>query len=318
VSWAPTLLLAAGSACAAKRKRVGRGRLGYYRGVHAVTQRIGVVGLGRLGTCLVRAFHSAGLGPVCIASARFGSAQRLATELGPMISARQVVEVVEQARLIFLAVPDDRVAEVCAQLPVTSAHALVHLSGALDRATLSTAQLRGADSAVFHPLQAFAIGASATRFVGIHIGIEAEESLAGELSSLARALGATPFSLLGVDRAAYHASAVFASNYLVALYSAATRAWQIAGLPAAAARSALAPLSRGALEAIVEHELPSALTGPLQRGDIATLERHLHALAADPATEQLYRSLASELLSLPLALDPEVRARLERLIGHGS
>jgi predicted short-subunit dehydrogenase-like oxidoreductase (DUF2520 family) len=274
--------------------------------------------MGRLGTCLVRAIHRANLGPVNIGSTRLESAQRLAAELGTGVNAVPLAAICDHARLIFLTVPDAAVAELCARLPVTSAHAVVHTSGVLDRSALESARTRGSSSGVFHPLQAFALGAPASRFAGIHIGIEAEGALAGELTTLAVALGATAFSLQGVDRAAYHVAAVFVSNYLVALHAAAARAWQLAGLPPAAARAALAPLSRGALEAIAEHDLADALTGPLQRADFATLERHLQVLSRDPHTEQLYRALAAELLRLPLALDPDVRARLDRLIGERS
>jgi predicted short-subunit dehydrogenase-like oxidoreductase (DUF2520 family) len=277
--------------------------------------------LGRLGTCLARAIHAANaanMGPLSVASARLESAQRLAAELGAHVHAVPMTAICDHARLLFLTVPDACVAEVCAQLPVTRAHAVVHSSGVLDRSALESARARGAQSAVFHPLQAFAAGSPASRFAGIHIGIEAEAALESELTALASALGATAFSLQGVDRAAYHAAAVFVSNYLVALHAAAARVWQLAGLPAVAARAALTPLSHGALEAIAEHDLTAALTGPLQRADFATLERHLQALAGDPHTERLYRALAAELLRLPLALDPDVRARLDRLIGQRS
>jgi predicted short-subunit dehydrogenase-like oxidoreductase (DUF2520 family) len=279
-------------------------------------QRIAIVGLGRLGACLARALLGARLGPLAVASARAASARRLAAELGDAIRpVARLSALSEQADLVFVAVPDARIAEVCDALSLGEGRAVVHVSGALDAAVLESARVRGAQVGVFHPLQAFPLGAARSRFVGIHVGVEGDAELELRLSKLARRLGATPFSLRGVDRAAYHAAAVFASNYVVALHGAAARAWQRAGLPASAARSALLPLTRGAVDAIAEHELPAALTGPLQRGDLATLERHLAALSADEPTAQLYRALACELLRLPLALDAATRERLLALLG---
>ena len=82
------------------------------------------------------------------------------------------------------------------------------------------------------------------------------------------ALGASPLDLSGVDRARYHAAAVLASNYVIALHEAAARAFELAGLPRKAARGALAPLTLGAANALAGLPLEQALTGPLARGDV--------------------------------------------------
>jgi len=276
--------------------------------------RIGIIGMGRLGSCLARALHAAGSAPSALASVRSTRATALCTELGAQLRAVQVTEVGRHAELIFLAVPDARIAEVCAQLPLSAAHSLVHLSGALDLSVLDAARARGASTAVLHPLQSFPPDAGAERFAGIHAGIEASDpKLAEQLERLTRALGASPFSLHGVDRAAYHAAAVIASNYVVALHAAAARAWVLAGLPVDTARTALAPLTAGAASAIAQHELATALTGPIARGDSATVLRHLAALSGDLPLGALYRALARELLALPLTLPPEARAALTTL-----
>jgi predicted short-subunit dehydrogenase-like oxidoreductase (DUF2520 family) len=166
-----------------------------------------------------------------------------------------------------------------------------------------------------HPLQAFPPSAGAERFQGIHMGIEADgPELERELQNIVRTLGATPFSLQGVDRTAYHAAAVFTSNYVVALHVAAARSWELAGLPASAARAALAPLTAGASLAIAQNELPAALTGPLVRGDVATLAAHLQGLAHQPELLALYRSLGRQLLTLPLPLEDTTRAELSALL----
>lgn len=280
-------------------------------------KRIAVLGLGRLGTCLSQALFDAGLPLTALASTRSATANQLTMQLGADVQAVSSDLLGEHAEVIFVTVPDAYVTEVASKLDLDGRHALVHASGALELDALAVARARGARTAVFHPLQAFPKAANASRFRGIHIGIEADDpALERELENIARSLGAQPFSLRGVDRASYHAAAVFASNYLVALHAAAQRAWARAGLDPATARAALAPLSQGAVTAIAEHELPEALTGPLVRGDRATLERHLAALASDDHLRELYRALALELLELPLALDPATRAQLAQLLAR--
>jgi len=249
-----------------------------------------------------------------VASRQDASVRQLSEELGTSVAAVSVAALPEHANLIFVAVPDAQVETCCDLTQLTAAHAIVHLSGTLALSALERAACRGAKRGVMHPLQAFPRAADPDRFVGIHMGVEADDqTLEHTLSAIADALGASAFSLRGVDRAAYHAAAVFASNYVVALHVAAARMWTLAGLPQASARSALAPLTLGAAGAIAQRELQDALTGPLSRGDLSTLIAHLRALAADSELSALYSALARQLLSLPIPLGPTEREQLEQL-----
>ena len=276
-------------------------------------KRFAIVGLGRLGACLARALHCAGLSVVGLADQQPARAQDLADALGIHAVVRAPARAAEGADIVFVAVPDRAIAQVAASVEVSAGQAMVHTSGALDLTPLKAAQERGAFVGVFHPLQAFSPGALAARFAGIAVGIDAQPPLFEQLARLAQKLGANHFPLRGVDRSLYHAAAVFASNYLVALVSAATRVWQEAGLPADAARAGLVTLSRGALESLSAHDFARALTGPLARGDTATVSRHLQALTIDPDSHALYQALGRELLRLPLNLTPEVVAELQTL-----
>jgi predicted short-subunit dehydrogenase-like oxidoreductase (DUF2520 family) len=276
--------------------------------------RVAVVGVGRLGACLVRALHGAGVQVTGLADDKTIHAQQLAEALGLHDVVRAPARVAERAEVVFLAVPDSAIANVATTLEVSADQAVAHTSGAFDVTPLMAAQRRGAATGVFHPLQAFSPGASADRFTGIAVGVDAEPPLFERLARLAQRLGASSFALRGVDRARYHAAAVFASNYLVALHVAAARVWQEAGLPVDAARPALVALSRGALESMTAYDFARALTGPVARGDAATVARHLQALGADPDSHALYRALGRELMRLPLDLTPQVRAELEALL----
>jgi predicted short-subunit dehydrogenase-like oxidoreductase (DUF2520 family) len=277
--------------------------------------RVGVLGLGRLGACFARALVAADVKQIAVASRGLAAAQRFAASVGTTVQAVEASQLAEHAELLFLAVPDGQIRPVCDSLPLSAAHSVVHLSGVLGLDCLAAAAQRGAHIGALHPLQAFPHGAELERFRGIYMGIEASEpALATALEQIARGLGATPFSLAGVDRAAYHAAAVFAGNYAVALHAAAAEVWQRAGLPLATARMALAPLTLGAAQAIAERELPQALTGPIARGDVASVSSHLQALQGDPEHAALYRALAKELLRLPLGLPTAVQNALIKLL----
>jgi len=282
-----------------------------------ISARIAVLGLGRLGSCLTRALAAAGVTQIAIASRQRSVAEQLASELGDRVHAADASQIAGAADLVFLAVPDAAVRDTCDALPLTAAHAVVHLSGVLGLDCLQSAAERGARVGALHPLQAFPAGSSESRFRGIYTGIEASDAaLTGELEAIARALGATPFSLAGVDRAAYHAAAVLTSNYVVALHVAAAEVWRLAGLPPSTARAALAPLTLGAAEAIVERELPQALTGPIARGDVRSVASHLQTLQGDPDHAALYRALARDLLRLPLGLSEETQVALAALVAE--
>jgi predicted short-subunit dehydrogenase-like oxidoreductase (DUF2520 family) len=279
-------------------------------------QRIGIIGVGRLGSALARAVVHAGHARVALADS--AGARAVAEELGTAAVVQSAVELVAAAELVVLAVPDTALRSVVEALPWHSGCAAVHTCGALDLGVLEAASLAGASRAVLHPLQSFTRGSGAASFVGIAIGLETDSpGLLMTLEALTRRLGARPLSLSGVSRPAYHAAAVFASNYVVSLHAAAARAFELAGLSPDQARAALAPLTLGAAANIADRPLPEALTGPLVRGDVHTVEQHLRALAADPALRALYCALGRQLLGLPLALSPDAHRALDALLGAG-
>ena len=274
---------------------------------------IGVVGAGRLGGALATALLAAGYAVSRVASRTHERAEALATRLEGA-RAVEAAAVVGECDLVVLAVPDAAIEAVAAALPWRAGQAGVHCSGALGLDVLAAVSAAGGLVGCLHPLQSFpSLDGAVERFRGVTCGIEAATPLDGWLATMARDLGARPLDLAGVDRALYHAAAVLVSNDAVALMAAATQVWSAAGLPREEARGALAPLLLGAARNIQESELHRALTGPVARGDVATIERHLRALqavAGRPELAHLYRALARQLLGLPLDLDPATRARL--------
>jgi predicted short-subunit dehydrogenase-like oxidoreductase (DUF2520 family) len=258
---------------------------------------------------LALALERAGYRVVAVASRRRAGAKALAAQLN---DARvcALPDLWQRAARVFVTVPDDVLAAVVRNARVEPGQALVHCSGALGLDALDPVAARGGLRGCLHPLQAFPERFAPERLQGVSCGVEGDGKLAAQLTRMVRALAARPFSLRGVDRARYHAAAVFASNYVVALHAAAEQVWSLAGLPHSAARRALQPLSAGAVAALHALPLERALTGPIARGDVHTVARHVHALGARPELRALYMQLAAQLLDRPLGLP---RARVAAL-----
>jgi predicted short-subunit dehydrogenase-like oxidoreductase (DUF2520 family) len=281
-------------------------------------ETIGLIGAGRLGTALALALERAGHPVTLVASGDAANARALATRLRAA-TAVEVQAVAERSDLVFLAVPDDALPKLVQALAWSRGQHVVHTSGALGLSVLEPARARGALCGCFHPLQTFPERFSdPVRFAGIACGIEGEGVLSERLERYTRELGATVVRLEGIDRAGYHAAAVFASNYVVALHAAAAQAFRLAGLPPELARAALSPLTEAAAQSVRRLELDAALTGPIARGDVATIALHLHALEQAPELRALYQHLGSALLELPLTLTDEQRERLAHLLSAPS
>jgi predicted short-subunit dehydrogenase-like oxidoreductase (DUF2520 family) len=261
--------------------------------------RIGFIGCGRVGGALARALHAAGyeVGPLWSRSA--ARAEAAVSALPGTLVAPSTQDVADSSDLVIVAVPDRAIAPVAEAVAWSRGRSVVHTSGGTGVEALQRAADAGAKVGAWHPLKSFAGGADDADLRGITFAIEAGPSLGEVLDSLTRALGATPLHLAAADRARYHASAVLASNALVALLGEAASLWTAFGWTREQALAALLPLAQGAVDNVAALGLPDALTGPVERGDRATVERHLAALAdAPPRVSEVYRVLSRAALDL--------------------
>lgn len=211
-----------------------------------MTPRIAIAGAGRLGSALAAALRDRGH-----------------TVDGPFGRGYDGVG----ADLVLLCVPDGQIPAAAAAL--APGPLVGHCSGALDLGVLSPHE-----SLTLHPLMT--VTPSGARFDGAGAAIAGSTRRALALAErLALDLGMRPFPIADEDRAAYHAAASIASNFLVALEDAAERLAATAGVP----REALVPLARAALDNWASDGSARALTGPIARGDEATVERQRRAIA---------------------------------------
>jgi predicted short-subunit dehydrogenase-like oxidoreductase (DUF2520 family) len=207
-----------------------------------------------------------------------GARGRVGSTMSARLAERGLASDAAGPQLVLLCVPDRAISEVAAETPLGPW--IAHVSGATPLRALDPHTRRFG----LHPLQSFSKELGAEQLDGIWGAVTAEADEARAVGRwLAETLGMCPFDLDDGRRAAYHAGAAVASNYLVTLRAAGRSLLEAAGAPP----DALDPLIRGVVDTEFE------LTGPIARGDWETVERHLSVIRAErPELEDLYLVLA--------------------------
>jgi predicted short-subunit dehydrogenase-like oxidoreductase (DUF2520 family) len=228
-------------------------------------------------------------------------------------------EVADNADFVFITTPDDVIATIVNQVRWHRGQFVVHCSGADSLDVLEPARIVGAKVGSFHPLQTFAnIQKAIDNLPGSTFALEAAGDLLKTLQEMAAALEGRWIKLGAGDKAAYHAAAVMTSNYLVTLVKMATDLWASFGIPPEQAIQSLLPLLKGTINNIENLSVPNALTGPIARGDIGTLQIHLKTLQETaPAIIPAYCEMGLQTIPVALAkgkLDPQQAVEIEILL----
>jgi predicted short-subunit dehydrogenase-like oxidoreductase (DUF2520 family) len=223
---------------------------------------IAIVGRGRMGRALARALGAAGHAVV-------GPLGRGADGAG--------------ADVVVLCVPDGQIGAAAAAIAPREGLLVGHCSGATGLDVLAPHEALG-----LHPLMT--VTAEGGAFAGAGCAVAGSTPRALDTArAIAHALGMSPFAVADADRAAYHAAAAIASNFLTTIEAAAERLAATAGVP----REALVPLVRASVENWAALGGERALTGPIARGDEATVARHREAIAERaPDLAELFDALA--------------------------
>lgn len=286
--------------------------------------KVAIIGAGVLGTSLGVLLKRAGYSIVAISSRNRRSAQTAASTIGMGEVVGDPAMAALGADLVLLAVPDRAIAGVAIQVAAGGAlrrgAVVAHLSGGLPAGILSGVVAAGGWRGAMHPLQSFAdVETALVTLPDTFFALEGDPEAVAVLQSLVVTLGGRPVAMGSGGKALYHAAASAASNFVVALMDYAVELMTRAGVDRDVALPSLLPLVRGTLRNLETLGLPDALTGPIARGDVGTVKRHLRALEDLPAPlSTLYRELARRTLGISEAkgqLDDEARAQFRRLLG---
>ncbi len=245
------------------------------------------IGAGAVGSALAFALHEAGY-PVASVISRTGKkAIRLARAVGCTKASTAIEDIHPSSEILFLTVTDDAIAGVAAKVaasrrPNFRKILAVHCSGVYPASLLRPLARKGASVVSIHPIQTFPSGHSPaslrSRLRGTYFGVDGEPRAVDRAIPLVEAVRGIPLVIRKELKPLYHVTCVFASNYLTVLLNAVAELSAGLGLKSPWPE-VFGPLMAASMEHAVKGPPGAALTGPVVRGDLATIELHLKALA---------------------------------------
>ncbi len=221
--------------------------------------------------------------------------------------------------LIFITTPDSVIEQVAKKLsdsfPDFEDKTVVHCSGTLSSESLKSLKNRDTSVASFHPMKS--VLPEQSSFEGVWFDMEGDEEALKKLNGLAQDIGANAIEINADAKSILHASAVMASNYLVTLLNNAVRTAELAEIDSKTAIKMLLPLVDSTIKNIKENGIENSLTGPVARGDISTVEKHVKLLKEEPELLSLYKKLGSFTVDIA-DLDNNSEAALKDLFNKNS
>lgn len=281
-----------------------------------------IIGAGRLGTSLGRALAGKGHLVRALACRRKESAAESRAIIGQGKAMTDNAAAARRGGVIFLCLPDEEIGRAASRLARSrvdwTGKTVFHTSGLLLSRVLEPLKKRGALVASFHPGQSFSSKKTGpSHFRGISFALEGDREALALARVLVRQLGGRAFVIPEDAKPLYHTALSFASNFLVVIVDAAAALLKEAKIPGGRAAHVLMPLLQGTLHNVKNLDTAGSLTGPLVRGDTATVLAHLKALKRRPKYAELYRNLS--LVGLEMAGKPGLSAKkvraLKRLLG---
>jgi predicted short-subunit dehydrogenase-like oxidoreductase (DUF2520 family) len=274
---------------------------------------IAIVGPGNVGRVLALALHDAGFRVIEIITRDDAASLRRARALAKRVNAKasRVIDARLDASVIWICVPDAAIAQVASELakrPVAWKRKVVfHASGALTSAELTALRKKGAAVGSLHPMNTF-IAATQPRLTGTPFGAEGDMRALRMGRQIAKKIngGAEVFTLKPDAKVLYHAVGSFSSPLLISLLNMAERIAAKAGIdkPHALMRNIVLQT----VENFVRNGAEASFSGPIRRGDVETMRKHLSALKRVRGAEKIYRALAENAMeNLPNRNEKELR-----------
>jgi predicted short-subunit dehydrogenase-like oxidoreductase (DUF2520 family) len=277
---------------------------------------IAFIGCGSLVLALAPQLQQAGYAVEEIVVRDRPAARRRAAQLARRVGARvsSFDEAALAADLLWFGVSDSAIAQCAAQLSVRrkswKGTLVLHSSGALTSDALAPFTARGAGVASLHPMMTF-VRTSAPPLAGVGFAAEGAPRALTATKAIVRDLGGRWFRIARQAKTLYHAWGAFSSPLLIMELALAESVARGAGIAAPAARRIMEPIVRRTIDNYFARGAAASFSGPLVRGDVATIVQHLAALKRIPGARDVYRALAhSALLTLPVG----ERAALRRLL----
>ena len=262
---------------------------------------VSIIGCGSVGRAMGVGLREAGYVIAALADRRKASARAARALIGQGTVAGGAAAA-RAARIVFITTGDSAIESVCAATAraggFRAGQIVLHCSGALTADALDSARRRGAAVGSLHPLQSFARSNDAS-LRGVWFSFQGDAAAKRTAREITKRLGGHFIEISAEAKPLYHAAAVIASNYLVALTDAASSLLSASGAPVGRSVEALLPLILGTIGNLRAVGLPQALTGPIARGDAAIVAGHVEALRVRaPELLELYCVMGLRTLSV--------------------
>ena len=241
--------------------------------------RVGFIGAGRAAGALAAGLHDRGYRVAAVASRTHASAAALAARIDGCAAVSTAQRVAESCDIVFITTPDGAIETVAREVDWPLDVGVAHCCGAEPAAILDAAREQGAVTGSFHPMQTFTQASLGTDvFAGVTFAVEGDPPLLDVLVGMARALGGRPVEVRPEHRALYHLSGFLACGLMTGQIGLAADLWRVMGFTREQGLDALVPILRGTIDSLDAQGLPGALTGPISRGDLGTVRKHLQAI----------------------------------------
>jgi len=248
--------------------------------------KVAIVGTGTVGAALARALFEKGYTIVCIINRTGSSAIKLAHELKCRRVSTSVSDIVSDIDILIVTVPDDSIHTLAIEISKNKKLKFknitaIHCSGVHTSEILLPIKKRGSLVASMHPIQTFpdslSIGKSHHKFKGIFFGVEGGRDAIPKIEKIVHDLDGYTILIPKEMKALYHVACVFASNYMATFLNAVNEIAKQLNLRASWTE-VFGPLMTTTMGNVVKASASSALTGPIVRGDLDTIEIHLKTL----------------------------------------
>jgi len=279
-----------------------------------------LIGAGSLAHALGPALKSAGYKIDAIAHRGNPASRKRAAAMAKKLKTKPVSldQVTPDSQIVWLCHTDDALAETArllAQKTGWKNKIVLHSSGALTSDVLAPLQQAGAFTASLHPMMTFVPGTT-PRLADVPFAVEGDRRAVLAAKQIGRAFKAEVFEIKKEAKVLYHALGSFSSPMVVATLVTAERVGKAAGLTQKQLRTIMRPILLQTLENYLKAGPAAAFSGPIKRGDIDTVRRHLENLKDVPEATEVYRALVkSALMDLPSARKEELLSLLNDSVG---
>lgn len=261
---------------------------------------ITIIGPGKLGAALTLSLREAGYTIDEIVTRRQSSSRARAASLARKVQSqcREIAHANLSADVVWLCVPDGEIRKCARDLESHTewqGKIVLHSSGALASDELDVLRGRGSTVASLHPMMTF-VSAGVPSLDGVPFAIEGDAKAVRVAGRIARDLGGSVFPISKKNKPAYHTWGSFSSPLLVALLVTAEQVAGTAGISSRAARKRMLPILQQTLSNYAQYGGAGAFSGPLIRGDVATIRKHLEVLRRLPRARTAYIALAQAAL----------------------